>query len=469
MVMALAGLVGWRIGAAASPAPAAVEQALPPGLNPADVLMYEDFEGSTTLADPALQDSQSEVISGIAFSGSRSLKMCAGNACKFSYRMQLPESVDRAYARYMFMVGNYEAFYDSNGDPYTGEHYKNPGLEGGDNSCKGGGSHREANCIAARTRLNVPWAGMHLEGYVAYGIEGDGAANVLDKSINVVDGQWHCLEIMVKLNTPGLQDGEAKVWVDGNETALSGLDFRKDKTWQISKYWWTYWSNDNWRGPIYIDDVVVSKSRIGCESAPEPGGSFQDVPPTHWAFSYIEALYQGGYVAGCSAEGPLYCPEDSMTRAESAVFVERGLWGGGYMPPEPSQSSFEDVAMGTWYLKWVEALYQDGFTSGCQLAPPLYCPLRVHSRAEAAVFFERMLHGADYDPPPPTTAHYQDVPVGPHAPWYSRWVYAAHTDGLVQQCEDDANRGDGLYRPLDELTRAEAACMMAFAKGLAGQ
>jgi hypothetical protein len=47
-------------------------------------------------------------------------------------------------------------------------------------------------------------------------------------------------------------------------------------------------------------------------------------------------------------------------------------------------------------------------------------------------------------------------------------VYAAYADGLVQACEDDANRGDARYRPLDELSRAEAACMMAFAKGLDG-
>jgi hypothetical protein len=465
-----ASVPGSQFGGRAGPesALAAEPRATLSGINPADVLMFEDFEGATTLADPALDGSQSSVVSGIAFSGSRSLEMCAGEACKFSYRMQLPEAVDRAYARYMFMVGNHEAFYDSNGDPLTGEHYKNPGLEGGDSSCKGGGSHKDANCIAARTRLNVPWAGMHLEGYVAYGIEGDGATSVLEKSINVVDGKWHCLEIMVKLNTPGQKDGEAKVWVDGRETALHGLDFRKDKTWQISKYWWTYWSNDHWKGPIYIDDVVVSKSRIGCPGALAPEGSFQDVPVSHWAFAYIEALYRGGYVAGCSEEPLLYCPQDSMTRAESAVFVERGLWGGGYKPAEPGSSSFADVALDTWYVKWVEALYRDGFTAGCQVDPLRYCPLRVHTRAEAAVFFERMLHGADYEPPEPGAAHYEDVPVGGGAPWYSRWVYAAYADGLVQACEDDANRGDARYRPLDELSRAEAACMMALAKGIGG-
>jgi len=47
-----------------------------------------------------------------------------------------------------------------------------------------------------------------------------------------------------------------------------------------------------------------------------------------------------------------------------------------------------------------------------------------------------------------------------------KWVAAAHRDGLVQECEDLQNRGDRLFRPLEGLTRAEAACMLVKAKGL---
>jgi len=73
------------------------------------------------------------------------------------------------------------------------------------------------------------------------------------------------------------------------------------------------------------------------EYADLPKPAFVDVPFDYWAYDEIEALYQEGYVAGCSTEPLMYCPEQIMTRAESAVFVEHcslerwlhlGMWHG---------------------------------------------------------------------------------------------------------------------------------------------
>ncbi|MGD8732724.1 MAG: metallophosphoesterase, partial [Anaerolineales bacterium] len=52
----------------------------------------------------------------------------------------------------------------------------------------------------------------------------------------------------------------------------------------------------------------------------EPGQVFDDVSSDHWAFEYINALYNAGYVAGCSSEPRLYCPDNILSRAESSVF-----------------------------------------------------------------------------------------------------------------------------------------------------
>ena len=35
--------------------------------------------------------------------------------------------------------------------------------------------------------------------------------------------------------------------------------------------------------------------------------------------------YNAGYVAGCSTDPLLFCPDNTMSRAEGAVFVERGI------------------------------------------------------------------------------------------------------------------------------------------------
>jgi hypothetical protein len=198
----------------------------------------------------------------------------------------------------------------------------------------------------------------------------------------------------------------------------------------------------------------------------EVSPTFADVPPEHWAFGYIEALYADGYVAGCSTDPRMYCPDAGMYRSEGAVFVERGLHGAEYSPPSGAAVPFSDVSAGAWYADWVVALWADGYTAGCGTDPLIFCPQWAHTRAEAAVFFERVLHGKEYVPPESASQVYEDVPVGTAAPWFSRWVYAAHSDGFLQPCEDLANQGDQYFRPAEGLTRAEAACMMAVANGL---
>jgi N-acetylmuramoyl-L-alanine amidase len=192
--------------------------------------------------------------------------------------------------------------------------------------------------------------------------------------------------------------------------------------------------------------------------------TFADVPADHWAYQDIEALYQNGFVVGCQAEPMrLFCPQATLSRAEAAVLVVRGVRGADFTPPQPLQSPFEDVALGDWYVDWVSQLWQDGYTAGCWAAPRRYCPLAGHTRAEATVFFTRMLKGPGYVPAGGGDLPYTDVPADA---WYRKWVEAAYAQGVIGACEPPAERGDDLFRPEDPLSRAEAACMMARAKGL---
>ena len=194
--------------------------------------------------------------------------------------------------------------------------------------------------------------------------------------------------------------------------------------------------------------------------------SFVDVPFEHWANPYVEAIYLSGFVVGCeTTPARKFCPQEPLTRASAAVFVVRGVHGAGYLPPLPSEPIFADVPLSAWFAKWAHQLWLDGFTAGCATSPLRFCPDAPHTRAEATVFFVRLKLGKDYQPPEPSQAVYADVALGA---WYAKWVYAARAEGLTEGCEDLANQGDGLFRPLAEITRAEAACMMARAKGLAG-
>lgn len=215
--------------------------------------------------------------------------------------------------------------------------------------------------------------------------------------------------------------------------------------------------------PFTVDGVKFSEGDVhGGDSLASHQSSFIDVPSTHWAWPYIETLYQNGYVAGCvTAPGPpQFCPNDYLTRAEMAVFVLRGVHGGNWIPeePGPGEIEFVDTPTGVWYTKWADAMLEEGFTAGCNNAPLSYCPLQVHTRAEASVFFLRILHGQNYVPPAPTCNRFEDVPCGE---WYARWMEAAYDAGLIGAC---GGAGKIKLCPLNPITRAGAAYALVQAK-----
>jgi len=191
-----------------------------------------------------------------------------------------------------------------------------------------------------------------------------------------------------------------------------------------------------------------------------PPATFADVPWDHPYHDEIEALYQAGFTAGCSSDPLLYCPEQTMNRAESAVFVERGIHSAGYSPPDPTTQAFADLPLDSWAAKWVNGLWEDQYTAGCGTAPPVYCPWQGHTRAEGAVFYLRMLNGANYVPAEPTQPVFSDVPLDA---WFAKWIHAAYQAGLITPCETSPQMR---FCPNDPLTRALAAYMMVQAKGL---
>jgi hypothetical protein len=184
-----------------------------------------------------------------------------------------------------------------------------------------------------------------------------------------------------------------------------------------------------------------------------------DVPLDYWAYDYIEILHQDGYIAGCNVDPMLYCPEDILTRAESAVFVERGIHGAEYLPLQPTDQVFADVPLVEWFAKWTTALWNDGYTTGCGTDPLIYCPFQENTRAEGSVFLLRMMNGVDYVPPEPTGL-FADVPM---TAWYADWAEVAYNAGIIPACQTEPEK---IFCPWDPLDRAMAAYMMVQAKGI---
>ena len=213
---------------------------------------------------------------------------------------------------------------------------------------------------------------------------------------------------------------------------------------------------------LALDGSAPKCNGVGGPPIPTPGPTptFSDVPLDHWAYDEIEILYQEGYIAGCSSSPLTYCPEETMTRAESAVFIVRGIHGVGFTPPQPTTSvNFGDVPLNEWFAKWTEALWSDGYTSGCSSNPLMYCPDQGHTRTEGTVFYLRMLYGVNYVPPA-ASGIFDDVPT---EFWGAKWIEAAYNAGLIPACQTGPQL---LFCPDDPLDRAMAATMMIQAKGL---
>lgn len=203
---------------------------------------------------------------------------------------------------------------------------------------------------------------------------------------------------------------------------------------------------------------VLCTAANAAQPAFSAGPTFADVPMNHPYYRYIEALYQNGYTAGCSTDPMLYCPEQVLGRSESAVFIERGIHGSAYYPEEPAHPVFADVGLSQWYANWVDGLWLDGYTAGCGTNPLIYCPDQDHTRAEGCVFYLRMMHGADYEPPP-GPGYFQDVDP---SEWYANWVDACWESGIAEPCSTEPLQ----FCPEGGLTRATAAYMMVQAKGI---
>ncbi len=93
------------------------------------------------------------------------------------------------------------------------------------------------------------------------------------------------------------------------------------------------------------------------------GAVFIDVPLGTFADAWIEQLALKGISVGCGNGN--FCPDATITRAQMAVFLLRAKYGGLYVPPNATGLVFDDVPQGSFADAWIEQLALEGITSGC--------------------------------------------------------------------------------------------------------
>ena len=73
--------------------------------------------------------------------------------------------------------------------------------------------------------------------------------------------------------------------------------------------------------PTFIPFFTVRET----PRVPDDTPIFNDVPPGHPFFPFIQAVGREDFTHGCSATPPLFCPDTPFTRGQAAVWFTRGL------------------------------------------------------------------------------------------------------------------------------------------------
>lgn len=204
------------------------------------------------------------------------------------------------------------------------------------------------------------------------------------------------------------------------------------------------------RAVILVAVMALFVGLAPASAATDPGGTFID-DDGNVHEPAIEAIRSAGITTGCDPVGDLYCPVQSVTRAEMAAFLVRAM---GEPDPSPSSSgSFSDVAAGAWYEPFVERLVELGVANG--FIDGTYRPDQPVSRSEMAALVIRALGETG------SAAGIRFSDVDPGA-WYADEVERLAELEITQGCATAPLR----FCPLDPVARDQMASFVARAFAL---
>jgi hypothetical protein len=169
---------------------------------------------------------------------------------------------------------------------------------------------------------------------------------------------------------------------------------------------------------------------------------FDDID-AHWGYRYIEELYCLDIVSGRSRYK--FEPDDGATRAEVTKIA---LLMNHYSIDKKSIPTFPDVSDKYWYYHTVGTGENTQVISG--YGDGLFRPTQKVTRAELAKIF---LLASGYVIPEQVSYSFSDVP---ESAWFYRYIGYAFSLNILQ------GYADGLFRPNQEVTRAEAAKIAVF-------
>lgn len=186
-------------------------------------------------------------------------------------------------------------------------------------------------------------------------------------------------------------------------------------------------SGDRW---IYVSDADSTLY----------GQTFWDVPVSYWAKKDIDYTYENKFMVGT---GSFFFPNNTVTRAEAAAVISRVY---SLTVPPSSNQTFSDVQKFYWAFNSIEAVNAKGIMRGTSTG--LFNPQAPVTREQMAAMIAR-LFGEDI--PKVTDAPFLDV---------SPSSWSADSIAFVKERGIIMGDGHGVFRPQDQLTRAQFAALI---------
>lgn len=194
-------------------------------------------------------------------------------------------------------------------------------------------------------------------------------------------------------------------------------------------------------GTVYAAGNVVQLLQKGTSLA----APFADVPASDPFADYVRIIKANNVTIGCAPN--MYCPNDSTTRGQMAVFIVRSLLGTDDFL-FPSAAFFRDVPASHPQFKWIQKLRQLGITTGCNLLD--YCPDEAVTRGQMSVFLIRSKFGSTFEAP--TTPYFTDVPSNNI---FFQYIQKMKQLGVTSGC------GGGQFCVNDANTRGQMAAFLS--------
>ena len=173
---------------------------------------------------------------------------------------------------------------------------------------------------------------------------------------------------------------------------------------------------------------------------------FSDMPRTDTNWPYVQTAITRGIMQG---NGASFGTSDSLTRRQAAQLIAKRF----NLPTNnlPQTASFSDVPLSDPDRVAIEALYQNGITSGCGASPRIFCPNDIIPRWQFAVFLARALNlNSSLAQSSPI---FTDVATGDASYPY---IQLLSQTGLTIGCQINPNK----FCPGDPLTKVQAAIFL---------